>query len=200
MGTPCPSWKTRSPASGSLNAGNAMRDSTGALWKVLRTGNLACVLYEDFATREALIELSYLIAPDTFEVQRSEAVDDIFLPEHAHTLFLLVPRNEIEVIRRLDTKRELLGPRTAPVVLFLLRRGSGLQELAVRRGLATLLREQEVDPEEIDRKETEVERTRFCSEQQQTPEEWLEAWRAGHKSDTPGNNLILHQALLLERG
>lgn len=178
-----------------------MRDSTGALWKLLRTGKpLACVLYEDFAAREALVELSYLIAPNEFEVRRTEELEESLDPGQENALVLFVPHNEIDAIRGLDARRELLSRRTAPLVLFLLRRGSGLQELAARRRLATLLHEQEVDPDEIDRASTELERSRFCFELRQTPEEWLEAWRAGLKADTPENNLVLHQALLLERG
>ena len=178
-----------------------MRDSTGALWKVLRTGKpLACVLYEDFAAREALVELSYLIAPNEFELRRTEELEESLDPGQQNAVVLFVPHNEIEAIRGLDARRALLAQRTAPMVLFLLRRGSGVQELAVRRGLAALLRDQEVDPDEIDRAAIDLERARFCSELRQTPEEWLEAWRAGQKRDTPENNLVLHQALLLERG
>jgi hypothetical protein len=177
-----------------------MRESTSALWKVLRSGRpIASVLYEDFAAREQLLELSYLVAPKDFEVDRVEEVDDVFLPEKQNSLILLVPRNEIEAVRRLSARRAELSTRTAPVLLFLLRRGSGLQELAVRRGLADMLREQEVDPEEMDTFEMELERDRFCDEVKQTPEEWLTEWRAGQKADTPANNLLLHQALLLER-
>jgi hypothetical protein len=178
-----------------------MRDSTGALWKLLRTGKpLACVLYEDFAAREALVELSYLIAPNEFELRRTEELDESLDPAQRNAVVLFVPHNEIEAIRGLDAGRAALAQRTAPMVLFLLRRGSGLQELAVRRGLAAMLREQEVDPDEIDRASTEQERARFCAELRQTPEEWLESWRAGQKADTPESNLVLHQALLLERG
>ncbi|MEO5726012.1 MAG: hypothetical protein ABI134_15380 [Byssovorax sp.] len=178
-----------------------MRDSTGALWKLLRTGKpLACVLYEDFAAREALVELSYLIAPNEFELRRTEELEESLDPGQRNAVVLFVPHNEIEAIRGLDARRAQLAQRTAPMVLFLLRRGSGVQELAVRRGLAALLRDQEVDPDEIDRAAIDLERARFCSELRQTPEEWLEAWRAGQKADTPANNLVLHQALLLERG
>jgi hypothetical protein len=177
-----------------------MRESTSALWKILRSGRpIASVLYEDFAAREQLLELSYLVAPNDFEVDRIEEVDDVFRPEKQNSLLLLVPRNEIEAVRRLSARRAELSTRTAPVVIFLLRRGSGLQELVVRRGLADMLREQEVDPEEMDTFEMETERDRFCDEVKQTPEEWLAEWRAGQKADTPANNLLLHQALLLER-
>ena len=178
-----------------------MRDSTGALWKLLRTGRpLACVLYEDFSAREALVELSYLIAPNEFEVRRTEELSETLHPGQENTVVLFVPHSEIEAIRGLDAYREALLRRTAPLVLFLLRRGSGVQELAARRGLAALLREQEIDPDEIDRATTDLERSRFSSELKQTPEEWLLAWREGHKADSPENNLVLHQALLLERG
>jgi hypothetical protein len=177
-----------------------MRESTAALWKLLRAGKpVATVLYEDFAAREQLLELAYLVAPSDFEVHRTEDFEDAFRADLQGTLLLLVPSNEIEAIRKLDARRAELGRRTAPVVIFLLRRGSGLQELAVRRGLAAMLREQEIDPEQLDTFEMELERQRFCDEVKQTPEEWLAEWRAGQKADTPENNLLLHQALLLER-
>src|SRR5262249_43308377 len=158
------------------------------LWKLLRTGKpIVCVLYEDFAAREQLLELSYLVAPAEFEVERVEELDDIFREDKRRTLLLVVPLNEIEAVRRLDARRAELEQRAAPVVIFLLRRGSGLQELAVRRGLAAMLREQEVDPEQMDTFEMELERDRFCDEVKQTPEEWLAEWRAGQKADTPEN-------------
>lgn len=177
-----------------------MRDSTSLLWKVLRTGKpIASVLYEDFKAREELIELSYLVAPSDYEVRRIEEAAEALEEDKFGTLLLLAPKNEIDTIRRLDQGRETLQKRRAPVVLFLLRRGSGLQELTVRRGLAAMLREQEVDPDQVDEAEMETERDRFAQEHKQTPEEWLEAWRGGQKPDTPENNLTLHQALLLER-
>lgn len=177
-----------------------MRDATTALWKVLRAGKpIATVLYEDFTAREQLLELSYLVAPSIYEVYRTERAEDAFLEDRLGALLLLAPRNEIDAVRRLDASRLELERRSAPVVLFLLRRGSGLQELVVRRGLAAMLREQEVDPEDLDLIEMDRERQQFSDDMRQTPEEWLAAWRAGEKGDTPANNLILHQALLLER-
>lgn len=177
-----------------------MRESTNALWSLLRsTKPIACVQYEDWASREQLVELSYLVAPSDYEVHRTESVDDVFREDRRSTLLLLVPSNEIEVVRKLDAHRDEIAKRTAPVVVFLLRRGSGLQELATRRGLSGMLRDQELDPEDMDTFEMELERQRFCDAVKQTPEEWLTEWRAGQKPDTQENNLLLHQALLLER-
>lgn len=177
-----------------------MRESTNALWKLLRSDRpIAVVFYEDWAAREQLIELSYLVSPSDYEVHRTEDVEDVFREDRRETLLLLVPANEIDVVRKLDAHRGDLAKRKAPVVLFLLRRGSGLQELAVRRNLGQMLRDQELDPEDLDAVEVEQERRRFCDGAQQTPEEWLADWRAGQKADTPANNLLLHQALLLER-
>ena len=177
-----------------------MRDSTAALWKLLRSGRpVACVLYEDWAAREQLLELSYLVAPDDYEVHRTEDLEDVFREDRRGTLLLIAPSNEIDAVRRLDAHRDLVARRTAPAVLFLLRRGSGLQELAVRRGLGELLRDQEIDPADLDTFEVDHERQQFCDNVAQTPEEWLDGWRAGNKADTPENNLLLHQALLLER-
>ncbi|MFT3773606.1 MAG: hypothetical protein QM820_50165 [Minicystis sp.] len=177
-----------------------MRESTNALWQLLRSNKpIACVLYEDWASREQLIELSYLVAPSDYEVHRTETLDEVFREDRKNTLLLLVPSNEIEAVRKLDAHREEIEKRTAPLVLFLLRRGSGLQEMATRRGLAVMLRDQELDPEDLDTFEMESERQRFCDVVKQTPEEWLAEWRAGQKADSPENNLLLHQALLLER-
>ncbi len=177
-----------------------MRDATAAIWKLLRTGKpVGCVLYEDFAAREQLLELMYLVSPREFDVHRIEEAAEAFAEAELGTLLLFAPRNEIDAVRAFDHHRAALEKRTAPVILFLLRRGSGLQELASRRGLSAMLAEQEIDPAAIDAAETQIERTRFCDEVAQTPEEWLDAWRAGDKPDTPENNLWLHQALLLER-
>lgn len=177
-----------------------MRESTNALWKLLRSEKpIACVLYEDWAAREQLIELSYLVAPSDYEVHRTESLEDVFREDRRNTLLLLAPSNEIEVVRRLDAHRDEVAQRTAPVVVFLLRRGSGLQELVTRRGLALMLRDQELDPDDLDTLEMNSERRRFCDVVEQTPEEWLADWRAGLKTDSPENNLLLHQALLLER-
>lgn len=177
-----------------------MRESTNALWKLLRSDRpIACVLYEDWGAREQLIELSYLVAPSDYEVHRTESLDEVFREDRRGTLLLLAPANEIDALRKLDAHRDDIQKRAAPVVLFLLRRGSGLQELAVRRKLAEMLRDQELDPAELDSVEIDQERQRFCDAVTQTPEEWLDAWRAGQVADTPENNLLLHQALLLER-
>src|SRR4051812_4451729 len=100
-----------------------MRDSTTALWKLLRTGRpVGCVLYEDYAAREQLIELSYLVAPSSYEVRRVEEASDAFQVTERATLLLFVPRNEIDAVRSFDTHLEMLGERTAPVVMYLLRR------------------------------------------------------------------------------
>lgn len=177
-----------------------MRESTSALWKLLRSGRpIACVLYEDWAAREQLIELSYLVAPSNYEVHRTESVADVVREDLRGTLLLLVPDNEIEAVRNLDAHREAIEQRAAPLVIFLLRRGPGLQELSARRKLESLLGDQELDPEDLDTFEMELERQRFCDLVAQTPEEWLSDWRAGKKADSPENNLRFHQALLLER-
>jgi len=177
-----------------------MRESTNALWKLLRSERpIACVLYEDWGAREQLVELSYLVAPSNYEVHRTESLDDVFREDRRGTLLLLVPANEIDAVRKLDAHRDDIHKRRAPLALFLLRRGSGLQELVVRRGLAAMLRDQELDPAALDSVEVDQERQRFCDTVAQTPEEWLAAWRAGQTADTPESNLLLHQALLLER-
>jgi hypothetical protein len=157
------------------------------------------VLYEDYATREQLIELSYLVAPGEFEAHRTEDLDEVFREDRRGTLLLFAPRNEVDALRALDAQRDALSARTAPLVLFLLRRGPGLAELPSLAGLAALLRDQELDPEQLDTFEMELERDRFEEEVQQTPEAWLAAWRAGTIPETPESTLIFHQALLLER-
>lgn len=178
----------------------SMRESTNALWNLLRSDRpIVSVLYEDWAAREQLIELAYLVAPSEYEVHRTESLDEVFREDRQHTLLLLVPGNEIDAVRLLDAHREEIKRRTAPLVIFLLRRGSGLQELVMRRGIGAMLGDQELDPLTLDTEEVDQERARFCDTVSQTPEEWLADWRAGDKPDTPENNLLLHQALLLER-
>jgi hypothetical protein len=177
-----------------------MRDSTTALWKLLRSGRpLGCVLYEDYAAREQLIELSYLVAPSAFEVHRTEDLADVFREDRRATLLLFAPKNEAEAMRELEARRPEIEARSAPMVLFLMRRGAGRVELPALAGLTAMLHEQELDPEQLDTFELELERDRFEEEVRQTPEAWLAAWRAGTIPKTPENILVYHQALLLER-
>lgn len=177
-----------------------MRDSTAALWKLLRSNDpIACVLYEDWAAREQLIELAYLVAPNAYEVHRTEAVADAVRDDLRRTLLLLAPTNEVDAVRALDASLDAIRERSAPVVLFLLRRGAGRKEIGASDRLSVLLDHQELDPEDLDTFEIELERQRFIDQVGQTPEAWLAAWRGGELADTKENDLLHHQALLLER-
>ena len=89
-----------------------MRDSTTALWKLLRSGRpIACVLYEDWAAREQLLELSYLVAPDDYEVHRTEDLEEVFREDRRGTLLLIAPSNEIDAVRSLDARRDDVAAR-----------------------------------------------------------------------------------------
>jgi hypothetical protein len=178
-----------------------MRESTAALWKLVRSNDpIACVLYEDWAAREQLIELSYLVAPSTYDVHRIESVAQALREDLLGTLLLLAPTEEALAVHALEASFDALQQRTAPVVIFLLRRGAGRKAIGESPRLSALLGHQELDPEDLDTFEIELERQRFIDQVGQTPEAWLAAWREGKLPHTAANDLLHHQALLLERG
>jgi hypothetical protein len=152
------------------------------------------VLYANVGTLEDTIETVRLVAPITWQPTRTTDVEDAFRkPDEP---LLLTPVDEVEAIMTLDGRREALIDRTAPVVLFVLKGGSGEQALHGAPNLAGWLRDGTFDPEpaEIDVAE---EQTRFAKIAGSSPRQWLEAWQRGEIPDTLDNNVLYQRALLL---
>ena len=80
--------------------------------------------------------------------------------------------------------------------LFLLKDGSGEQELRRAYGPASWLQGREFDPEPaaID---VEKERARFGEVTGRSPDAWLAAWTRGEIPDTLENSFLYQRALLL---
>jgi hypothetical protein len=172
--------------------------ATGTLFRQLREGAPLClVLYPNLGALDDLIETVRLVAPEHWELSRTADVEDAFHKGNAP--LLLTPDNEAAAVRTLDGRREALVDREAPVILFLLKNGSGEQELKMAPGLASWLRESIYDPEpeeiDVEQERAQFEKIAGCSSRQ-----WLEAWRRGEISDTLENSFLYQRALLLEDG
>lgn len=178
-----------------------MRDGTTELFALVNSEPLpplAVVKYEMPETRAEILELLPALAPSALKSRVITDVEDAFgSPDE---LLLLTPADETAALYTLAGRREALGARTAPLVLFLLRGGRALEKLSDPdlAGLLGWLRGNIRDPHLGQSIDLEVERQRFQEEAGQTPESFLRAFRSGELPDTSDNALFYHQALGLE--
>jgi hypothetical protein len=171
--------------------------STGVLWRILREGNpVAVIYYPESATREALLEQVALLAPEDRSVIRARDVEAAFRDPDA--IVLLTVDDEPGAVDLLNRRREELVDRTAPAILFLLCDGTGEERLREAFALASWLRGREYDPTRPDPIDAGAAREAFRERTGRSAEAWLSAWRAGALPDTLENNLLSHEALLLE--
>jgi hypothetical protein len=173
-----------------------MSGSTATLWRQLHEPDspLSLVLYSSPAALNEVLETVRLVAPEEWKLIRTSDVEDAFVKPDVP--LLLTPDNEAAAVLTLDGRREALLSRTAPAILFLLKDGSGEQQLRRAPGLASWLQGREFDPEpaQID---VEQERTRFTEIAGRSADEWLEAWGRGEIPDTLENSFLYQRALLL---
>lgn len=174
-----------------------MSASTGVLWRILREGNpVAVIFYPESATREALIEQVELLAPEERRVIHARDVEAAFRDLDAIVLLML--DDEPGAVDILNRRREDLVKRTAPVVLFLLCDGTGEVRLREAFALASWLRDREYDPTRSEAIDAGAAREELEERTGRPAGAWLSAWRAGALQDTLENNLLSHEALLLE--
>jgi len=172
--------------------------STGTLWGLLHQNSPVClVLYSSIGTLDDTIETVRLVAPSLWRPTRTTDVEDAFRKQDEP--LLLTPDDEVAAIMTLDGRREALIERAAPVIMFLLKGGSGEQALRRAPNLAGWLRDAIFDPEpgELD---VEQEQCRFAEVTGRSPRQWLDAWQRGDIPDTLDNNVIYQRALLLGEG
>ncbi|MCC6554265.1 MAG: hypothetical protein IT372_14885 [Polyangiaceae bacterium] len=135
-----------------------------------------------------------LLAPEEWDIDRADDVEDAF--RDPEIPLLLTTEDEAGAVEVLNGRRDQLEERSAPVILFLLKGGSGARALREAEGLESWVRGQQYDPEsaEID---VDQERNDFKAATCLPPEEWLAAWRHGRIPDTLKNNFAYQRALLL---
>lgn len=171
-------------------AGAIMRDE----------GGLAIVTCPDLDLRDWLVrEVESLVPTGADPFRTASVVDALRVPNR---MALLIPRDEVEVVRDLDACRDqaLEPPRTQPIVLFLLRHGDGHRTLALEAPSAwSWAGGSDVDPERLAELDVDAERARFTKETGQTPETWLGPWRAQELPRTRENYARAFWALTLER-
>ncbi len=157
------------------------------------------VLYPDEAARAGIVDDILSLLPSGAKSTRTASLQTA-LRVRDRVVFLL-PEDEAAAVRDLDGNRErFLEPRrSAPVILFLLRGGTGEKELADAPALASWTRGVQIDPAKIATVDVDRERDVFAEKTRMSPEQWLAAWRAG---DIPadGDSLALsYRASFLER-
>jgi hypothetical protein len=172
-----------------------MSGSTATLWRHFHEGApLSLALYSSPAALEEILETVRLVAPDETKLVRTRDVEDAFTKPDVQ--LLLTPDDEAAAVATLDGRRDALLDRAATAILFLLKGGSGEQELRRSYGLASWLQGREFDPEpaEID---VAQERARFGEITGRSPDAWLAAWNRGEIPDTLDNSFLYQRALLL---
>jgi hypothetical protein len=157
------------------------------------------VFYRDDESRENLVELARLLAPEHRPLRQTTAVEDSFEATSKDTVLILTPVDEVEAVRTLEGRREALLDRSAPVVLFLMQGGSAETFLNQEApGLTSFLRGLMYDPEPpINEVDLEERRVGFKEKYGRSPEEWFQAWRRDELDDTAENNLTAHEAWTL---
>lgn len=163
------------------------------------TSGILIVFYPDFATRAVLIaDIRSLLPAGTKPKQTASVAKALGDRDH---VILLLPEDEAAAVRELDGNRDrfLEPPRSAPVILFLLRNGTGYQELAEAPGLASWTRNLQVDPSAKSAIDVAAERQAFFAATGQTPEEWLAEQRAEDAETDTATLARGYLAALLER-
>ncbi len=105
---------------------------------------------------------------------------------HHDALVFLDGPNGAGLVRELAEKRDrvLEPPRQFPLVLFLLRGGSGTEELKFQPALASAVRGSDIDPDEASTIDVASGRSQFEAQTGVTPEAWL----AEHQDETARTN------------
>jgi hypothetical protein len=144
-------------------------------------GGVAVVWYPDLGLREWLVdEVAGLADSDAAPLRTSDVEEAIRNPQR---MALLLPSlsDEEAVVDDLEGCRDRLladPARSQPVILFLLRDGSGRDALARAPSLSSWVRGSDADPEQLAEVDVAVERARFETETGKTVEDWLATWRA----------------------
>jgi hypothetical protein len=142
-------------------------------------------------------EVEELVMPgsDPFRTaSAAEAIDD------PRRMALLVPDDDAVAVHDLSSCcDQILANRDHPVVLFLLRNGDGLTELARSPSLSSVVRGRDVDPEQDSEMDVSKERDGFIAGTGNTPKDWLVAWHAGRiRRDGNALSLAYLAAMLVE--
>jgi hypothetical protein len=173
-----------------------MRDASGSLWKLAHTQTpIGVVIYSDYTQRDELLAELELLAPGGIQVLRATTLEEA-LP-HPDALVLLTPPDERAAVIELDGRREHFRDRQVPMLLFLLRGGSGLGALPDAPGLASWLAGSEVEPERLRSLDVEAETRAFVERTGRSPAEWLAAWQSRQLPESFENMLLTHRARLL---
>ncbi len=171
------------------------RTSTSSLLHAVAGADpLAIVIYPDSEERAHLIDEVRELRGGAWRVM-----------EDPHALFgsadepiFLLPADEGACVRLLERRREMLIDREGPIVLFLLRGGTGQDALRESPALKSWVLGKESDPLALEEIDVDDARAAFEEGTGMTPEAWLRAWRSGAIPETTEAHAWAHDALLIE--
>lgn len=177
-----------------------MADPAEALWTALHEAlPIMVVYYGDYGLLEsAVAEIDSLADPDA-PVVPARSIEEV-LQADAASLVMLVPDDEAATVRSLEGYRDHFLDRQAPIVLFLLRDGSGSKQLRDSPSLMSWVRGNTIDPEQLALiEDLEAERQAFEQDAGMTPEQWIAHSRSPDASLSTESMMRTYRALLLER-
>lgn len=160
---------------------------------------IVVVYYPDRGLLDWITAQVTSIAGEEARPLHARSVDEAIIAKDR--LALLLPENERETILELDALRDqiLTAGRRYPLVLFLLRGGSGQKALATEvPGLWSVIRGSDPDPLELSEIDADAERASFVDKHGKEPEAWLAEWRAGALPSTSENLATAYEAMLFE--
>ncbi|MBA2322409.1 MAG: hypothetical protein H0V89_14790 [Deltaproteobacteria bacterium] len=154
---------------------------------------MAVIWYGDRGELPELIEEVESLLPPGLAVTR--AAETRAATENPGKAVLLVSEDEADLVADLEVCRDQLLDRTAPMVVFLMRGGTGQRQLAESPGFASWVRGSDPDPHQLAQIDRDTERAHFESETGATPEAWL----AAERPSTTENLARHYRAWLLAR-
>lgn len=171
------------------------RTSTSSLLHAVRQAEpLAVVIYPDSEQRAHLMDEIVDLHGDEWVSLTDPTA--LFTADDRPTFVL--PADEGACVRLLERRREALVDREGPIVLFLLRGGTGQDALRDTPALKSWILGKEVDPLALEDVDLDVARGDFRRLTGHTAAEWLRAWRAGSIAETTEAHALAHRALLIE--
>lgn len=172
----------------------ARTSTSSLLHAVAQAEPLAVVIYPDSGERAHLIDEIIDLRGGEWRYIREPA--ELFESDDRPTF--LVPVDEGACVRLLERRRETLVDREGPIVLFLLRGGTGQDALREAPALKSWVLGNEVDPIALEDLDLDAARGAFQRLTGQTAAEWLGKWRAGEVPETTEAHALAHRALLIE--
>jgi len=160
---------------------------------------IVVVYYPDAGVLDWIIAQVSSVAGADANPLRTSSIDDAVAA--TDRLVIVSAPDEVEAVLDLNARRDqvLLAERSFPLVLLLLRGGSGHTALVTEApGLWSVIRGSDPDPDLLAEIDVAAERQRFEQAHGMSPEAWLARWRRDELPSTAAVLATAYDAMLLE--